>query len=40
MIEDGVVFAARHKREACQIGEDRPRAILAVEPQQGTLARS
>jgi hypothetical protein len=39
MIEDGVLFAASHKREANQVGEHGPSAILAVEPQQGALFR-
>jgi hypothetical protein len=37
VIEDAVVFATRHKDKANQVGEDRPGAILAVEPQQGPL---
>jgi hypothetical protein len=31
MIEDGVLFASGHEREACYIGEHSPGAILAVE---------
>ncbi len=34
MIEDGVVFAAGHESEASEIGEDGPRAILTIEPEQ------
>jgi hypothetical protein len=34
MIEDGVLFAAGHKREACHIGEHSPGAILSVESEQ------
>ena len=34
MIEHRVVFAAGHKGKASQIGEDRPAAILSIEPQQ------
>src|SRR5258708_24646852 len=32
-----VVFAARHIGEACQIGDDSPRAILPIQPQQDQL---
>jgi hypothetical protein len=39
VIKDVVVFAAGHKREARHIGEDRPGAILAIEPQQGAFWR-
>lgn len=39
MIQGGVLFAARHKREASQVGEDSPCSILAVEPEQHTLLR-
>src|SRR5712692_1055566 len=35
MVEHTVVFAAGHKREACHIGEHRPRPILTVESEQG-----
>ena len=34
VIEHAVLFAARHKAEASQIGEHGPGAILAIEPQQ------
>jgi hypothetical protein len=34
MIEDGVLFAARHKGEASQIGEGGSSAILPIEPEQ------
>src|SRR5947209_20339861 len=34
MIEDGVVFAAGHESEASEIGENGPRAILTIEPEQ------
>ncbi len=39
MIEHGVLFAAHHEREACQIGEHGPRAILPIEPEHGALLR-
>lgn len=39
VIQDGVFFAARHKGEAGEIGEDSSGAVLAVEPQQGALFR-
>ena len=39
MIEHGVVFAAHHKRESCQIGDDGSRAILPIQPEQGTFLR-
>jgi hypothetical protein len=39
MIKDGVVFASGHEGEARQIGEDRSRAILSVEAQQGERFR-
>src|SRR5258708_37684040 len=39
VVEHGVLFAAGHKHEASEIGEDRPCAILAVEPQQGARLR-
>ena len=35
MIEDGVLFASGHEREACYIGEHSPGAILAKDMQQG-----
>jgi hypothetical protein len=35
MIKRGVLLAASHEGEACQIGEDGPRAILSVETEQG-----
>jgi len=34
MIQDGVVFAAGHESEASEIGENGPRAILTIEPEQ------
>jgi hypothetical protein len=37
MIEDGVLFAARHEGEPSEVREDRPVTILAVKPQQGPL---
>ncbi len=37
MIEHRVLFAAGHKGETRQIGEDGPGAILSIEPQQDTL---
>src|SRR5258708_2627055 len=39
VVEHGVLFAAGHKHEASEIGEDSPCAILAVEPQQGARLR-
>ena len=39
MIKHAVLFAAGHEGEARQIGENRSRAILAVQPQQGALFR-
>ena len=39
MIQNGVLLAAGHEGEARQIGEDRSRAILTVQPQQGALFR-
>ena len=36
MIKHAVFFATSHKREACHIREYSPRAILPVEPEQGT----
>ena len=39
MIEDGVLLAAGHEGEARQIGEDRSRAILAKDMQQGAPFR-
>jgi hypothetical protein len=39
MIEDAVLFTPRHKREANQIREDGPCAILPIEPQQSALFR-
>ena len=37
MIKRGVLLAASHEGEAFQIGEDSPRAVLAVEPKQGAF---
>jgi hypothetical protein len=37
MIEDRVLFAARHKSEPGQIGEHRSRAVLAIESEQSAL---
>src|ERR1051326_7770174 len=34
-IQDGVIFAAHHEGEICQIGDDRPRPILPIQSQQG-----
>jgi hypothetical protein len=34
VVEDGVLFAARHKREPDQIGKHGTCSILAVEPEQ------
>ncbi len=34
MIECGVLFAASHKGEACEIREHGPGSVLAVEPEQ------
>ena len=39
VIKDAVVFATGHKREARHIGEDRPGAILTIEPQHGAFWR-
>src|SRR5260370_41571531 len=39
MIEQLIVFATRHKREASHIGEHRSIAILCVEPQQRAFLR-
>ena len=39
MIEHGVLFATGHKGEASQIGKHSPRAILAIEPEQGRALR-
>jgi len=39
MIEQVIVFAARHKRERGHIGEHGPIAILPVEPQQRAFLR-
>lgn len=39
MIQGGVLFAARHKREASQIGEYGSCPISAIEPEQHTLLR-
>jgi hypothetical protein len=35
-IQQSIVFAACDIREACQIGDDRPRAIVAIQAQDGT----
>jgi hypothetical protein len=37
MIEDGVLLAAGNIREAGQVGEDRPRAVLAKDMEQGAF---
>ena len=39
VIEDAVLFAPRNIREANQIREDGPRAILPIEAQQSALLR-
>ena len=39
MIEQVIVFAARHKREASHISEHGPVAILPVKAQQGAFLR-
>jgi hypothetical protein len=39
VVEHRVVFAAGHEREAYQIREHRPGAILAIESQQGAFLR-
>src|SRR5439155_12806145 len=39
MIQHGVVFATHHEREASQIHQHGPGAILPIEPQQGALVR-
>ena len=33
-IQHGVIFAAHHEREACQIGYDGPRPILPIQPRE------
>src|SRR5205085_9422555 len=38
-IQDGVIFAAHHEREARQIGDDGSRAILPIQSQQGAARR-
>src|SRR6266487_183591 len=38
-IQHGVIFTAHHEREACQIGDDGPCAILPIQPQQGADRR-
>lgn len=38
-IQHGVIFAAHHEREACQIGDDGPCPILPIQPQQGADRR-
>src|SRR5216684_7290122 len=38
-IQHGVIFAAHHEREACQIGDDGPCPILPIQPQQGARRR-
>src|SRR6266699_3154886 len=37
--QHGVIFAAHHEREARQIGDDGPRPILPIQPQQGADRR-
>jgi hypothetical protein len=37
LIQHSVLFAAHHKREASQVGEHRPGAILPIQSQQGAL---
>ncbi len=39
MIEQAVFFATGHKREADYIGKHSSRAILPIEPKQGTSLR-
>ena len=39
VIKDAVICATGHKRQARHIGEHRPGAILAIEPQQGVFWR-
>src|SRR6266516_50397 len=39
MIEHGVLFAAHHEREACQIRQHGPGAVLPIEPEEGALLR-
>lgn len=39
MIEQAVFFATGHKREAGHIGKHSSRAILPIEPEQGTRLR-
>jgi hypothetical protein len=36
-IQHGVVFAAYHRGETCQIGKDGSRAILPIQPQHDSL---
>jgi len=36
-IQQPIVFAVRDIREACQIGDDRPGAILAIQTEEGVL---
>lgn len=40
MIKHTALFAAGHEREASEIGEYGPGAILSVEPQQGASLRN
>src|SRR5712692_5537600 len=37
MIKDRVLLAAGYEGETCQVRKHSPGAILAIEPQQGTL---
>jgi hypothetical protein len=40
LIQHGVIFAAHHERQACQIGDDGPCSILPIQPQQGAARRN
>jgi hypothetical protein len=37
MIKSAVLFTARHKREASQVREHRPSAVLAKDMEQGAF---
>src|SRR5947209_9076225 len=38
-IQHGVIFATHHEREACEVADDGPCSILAIQPQQGARRR-
>jgi hypothetical protein len=38
-IQYGVIFAAHHEREVCQIGDDSPCPIVSIQSHQGTDRR-